>query len=67
MNSRIEALANERGLENIQQFAIAAGLSWPVAKKIWQGNIGNIWLKTLVKAAVALDCQIEDLYELNGK
>ena len=62
MESQIKQLALDAGLKNIQQFAIKAGLPWSMAKAIWTGDIRNRALKTLVKAAVALDCRLEDLY-----
>lgn len=62
MQSQIKELAIQQGMKNVQQFAIRAGLPWSMAKAIWTGNIGNRALKTLVKAATALDCQLEDLF-----
>jgi DNA-binding Xre family transcriptional regulator len=64
MESKIEILATQQGMENVQQFAIEAGLPWSMAKAIWAGNIENRALKTLVKAARALNCKLEDLFEV---
>lgn len=62
MHSTIKLLALNKGLENIQQFALKAGIPWSLANNIWDGDISNKTLKTLVKAAIALDCSIEDLF-----
>lgn len=64
MESQIKRLALEQGMKNIQQFALKAGLPWSMAKAIWTGNIGNRALKTLAKASAALDCKLEDLFEV---
>lgn len=64
MESKIEILATQQGMENVQQFALRAGLPWSMAKAIWAGNIENRALKTLVKASTALNCKLEDLYEV---
>lgn len=63
MQSNIERLAIEKGFKNVQQFALQAALPWSIAKNIWQGDLSNRSLKTLVKAARALDCKLENLYE----
>ncbi len=65
MESKINILATQQGMENIQQFALRAGLPWTIAKAIWTGNIENRALKTLVKAAGALNCKLEDLFTIN--
>lgn len=62
MQSEIERLAISQGFDNPQQFAIKAGLPWATAKNIWDSDLSNRTLKTLLKAAKALDCKIEDLY-----
>ena len=62
MESVIRVLALNKGLENIQQFALKAGIPWSLAANIWTGDISNKSLKTLNKAARALDCSIEDLF-----
>lgn len=64
MQSQIKELATQQGMANVQQFAIKAGLPWSMAKAIWTGDIRNRALKTLVKAASALDCRLEDLFEV---
>lgn len=62
MQSKIKHLAVTQGLENVQQFALKAGLPWSMARNIWDGDLSNRTLKTLVKATKALDCKLEDLY-----
>ncbi len=62
MRSKIKDLAVTQGLENVQQFALKAGLPWSMARAIWDGDLSNRTLKTLIKATKALDCRIEDLY-----
>lgn len=65
MQSNIKDLAVTQGLENVQQFALKAGLPWSMARNIWTGDLSNRTLKTLVKATKALDCKLEDLYEVS--
>ena len=62
MQSKIEDLAISNGLKNVQQFALKAGLPWSMARAIWDGDLSNRTLKTLVKASKALGCNLEDLY-----
>ncbi len=62
MQSKIKDLAATQGLKNVQQFALKAGLPWSMARDIWDGDLSNRALKTLVKATKALDCKLEDLY-----
>lgn len=63
MQSKIKTLATAQGLKNPQQFAIKAALPWATARNIWDGDLSNRALKTLVKATKALDCKLEDLYD----
>jgi DNA-binding Xre family transcriptional regulator len=64
MQSKVKALAMAQGLNNPQQFAIKAALPWATARNIWTGNLAFRHLQTLHKAAITLDCQIQDLYEV---
>lgn len=64
MQSNISRLAKLNGYDNVQQFASAAGLPWSMARSIWTGDISGRSLKTLVKAARALKCKLEDLFEV---
>ena len=64
MESNIKTLAIQQGLKNVQQFALKAGLPWSMANAIWTGDIKNRALKTLLKASTALDCKLEDLFEV---
>lgn len=63
--SKIKDLAQNQDIKNVQQFALKAGLPWSMARNIWTGDLSNRTLKTLVKATKALDCKLEDLYEVS--
>jgi hypothetical protein len=65
MESNVHKIAKINGFKSIQSFAIHAGLSWPVAKDIWNGDISNKTLKTALKVSVALGCNIEDLFQVD--
>jgi hypothetical protein len=63
MKSKIKELALQKGFKNIQRFALEAKMPWQLARNIWDGDISNKSLKTLDKAAVALNVTVADLYD----
>ncbi len=64
MQSKVQALAKEKGLKTVQELAWATKLTWPTAHKVWKltADLSKTRGNTLRSLANGLDCKIEDLY-----
>ena len=58
---RIRELAEQQGL-NITLLARKAELAYPTAHGLWYGNVTQLNIKTLDRAAQALGVQVSDLF-----
>jgi DNA-binding Xre family transcriptional regulator len=67
MRSKIKVLAKQKGITTPQQLSYAARITWPTAKKVWQGDLSKTWGETLFKLSQALECRFEDLFEVRPK
>ncbi len=63
MKSKVQALANKKGINTPQELSYAARITWPTAKSVWgEVDLAKTHSGTLLKIAHALKCGIDDLY-----
>ena len=66
IKSNIKELAGRREITTPTDLSYAARVAWNTAKKMMSddANIASAPLETLVKVAGALQCRVEDLFEV---
>ena len=63
MKSKIQDLAaNREDIKNPQDLSHELKISWTTAKQLWDGNIKNTRLGTMIKAADFFGCSVDDLF-----
>ena len=64
MKSNIKQLSTKKGWAKPSDLMFAARIAWPTARQVWDGDLSKTRGETLVKLARALDCSIEDLFDI---
>jgi DNA-binding Xre family transcriptional regulator len=64
MKSNISKLAKKKNIQNPQDLSHQLIISWPTAKQLWDGDITNTRLGTMLKAAVFFGCKVDDLLDV---
>ncbi len=62
--SKIKSLAETKNLETPQDLSHELKISWITAKQLWDGDVSNTRLGTMVKVANLFNCKLEDLFEV---
>jgi DNA-binding Xre family transcriptional regulator len=64
MKSNISKMAKRKNIQNPQDLSHQLLISWPTAKNLWDGDITNTRIGTMIKAARFFGCKIDDLLEV---
>lgn len=66
IKSNVQRKVLEAGYKNIQHFSREAKMNRPSIDRIWEGDISNRALKTLLRVAIVLDCKVDDLFVIDN-